>query len=42
MFEVFSREQYKIMDSATINDVGIPSIILMENAAIAVYREILN
>lgn len=42
MFEVFSREQCKIMDSATINDVGIPSIILMENAAIAVYREILN
>lgn len=42
MVEVFSREQCKIMDSATIDDVGIPSIILMENAAIAVYREILN
>ena len=42
MFEVFSSEQCKSMDNATTNSVGIPSIVLMENAAIAVCRELLD
>lgn len=42
MLEVFSAEQCKCMDESTIDNVGIPGIILMENAAIAVYREIID
>lgn len=42
MFEVFSDDQCKSMDNNAIHNIGIPSIILMENAAIEVYREILN
>lgn len=42
MFEVFSSEQCKKMDSSAINNIGIPSTILMENAAIGICNEILN
>ncbi|SFD21291.1 NAD(P)H-hydrate dehydratase [Clostridium uliginosum] len=38
--EVFLSTQCKEIDKITINDIGIPSIILMENAAIAVVGEI--
>lgn len=42
MFEVFSANKCKEMDNDTINDIGIPGIILMENAAIAVCNEIMD
>lgn len=42
MFEVFSANKCKDMDNATIRDVGIPGIVLMENAAISVCSEIID
>ena len=41
MFEVFSANQCKEMDRQTINNIGIPGSILMENAAIGIFRELL-
>ena len=38
MFEIFSASQCREMDKQSINDVGIPGIILMENAAIGIFR----
>ena len=40
MFEVFSARQCKEMDRQSIDDVGIPGIVLMENAAVGIFREI--
>lgn len=40
MFEIFSANQCKEMDKQAINEVGIPGIVLMENAAIAIFREL--
>lgn len=40
MFEIFSASQCKEMDKQSISDVGIPGIILMENAAIRIFEEL--
>jgi hydroxyethylthiazole kinase-like uncharacterized protein yjeF len=40
MFEVFSASQCKEMDKQCIDYVGIPGIVLMENAAIGLFKEI--
>lgn len=40
MFEIFSSKQCKEMDKQSINDVEIPGIILMENAAIGIFKEV--
>ena len=40
MLEIFSANQCKEMDKQTINNIGIPSSILMENAAIGIFREL--
>ncbi len=37
---VVSAGQMRNIDSNAINDLGIPGIVLMENAALAVVREI--
>ena len=42
MFEIFSANQCKEMDRQTINNIGIPGIILMENAAIGIFREVVD
>ena len=42
MFEIFSANQCKEMDRYTIDDIGIPGIILMENAAIGIFKEVVN
>ncbi|AQR97945.1 bifunctional ADP-dependent NAD(P)H-hydrate dehydratase/NAD(P)H-hydrate epimerase [Clostridium saccharoperbutylacetonicum] len=38
MIEIFSAEKCREMDSKSINEIGIPSIVLMENAAIQLLR----
>ena len=38
MFEIFSANQCKEMDRYTINNMKIPGIILMENAAIGIFN----
>lgn len=40
--EVVSAETAKEIDKITINEIGIPSIVLMENAAQAIVKEILG
>lgn len=40
MMRVVTAEQMRTIEQAAINDYGIPSIILMENAALAVVQEI--
>ena len=40
MFEVFSVNQCKKMDKQSIEDIGIPGIVLMENAAIGIFKEV--
>lgn len=40
MIEIFSANQCKAMDKQSIDEVGIPGIVLMENAAISVFREL--
>lgn len=42
MVEVFSAQNCKDMDNAAINNIGIPSIVLMENAAIKIFDKIRN
>jgi len=42
MFEIFSANQCKEMDKCTIRDIGIPGIILMENAAIGIFKEVVD
>ncbi|WP_297417732.1 NAD(P)H-hydrate dehydratase [Clostridium sp.] len=42
MFEIFSAAQCREMDKQSINDVGIPGIVLMENAAIRMFRELVH
>lgn len=42
MINVLSVEQCKQMDKETIDDIGIPGIVLMENAASEVYKKISN
>lgn len=42
MFEVFSANQCKEMDKQTINEIGIPGIVLMENAAIGMFKELVD
>jgi len=40
MLEIFGANQCKEMDRQTIDNIGIPSSILMENAAIGIFREL--
>jgi NAD(P)H-hydrate epimerase len=40
MLEVFSARQCKEMDKHTISDIGIPGIVLMENAAVQIFSEL--
>lgn len=40
MIEVFERDKCKSMDAEAIKQYGIPSIVLMENAARGVYEDI--
>jgi hydroxyethylthiazole kinase-like uncharacterized protein yjeF len=42
MLEVFSSNQCKEMDKQTINNIGIPGTILMENAAIGIFGELVD
>ncbi|AWK50116.1 bifunctional ADP-dependent NAD(P)H-hydrate dehydratase/NAD(P)H-hydrate epimerase [Clostridium beijerinckii] len=42
MFEIFSANQCKEMDKNTIENIGIPGIILMENAAIGIFKEVVD
>jgi NAD(P)H-hydrate epimerase len=42
MLEVFEVDQCKQMDKQSIIDIGIPSIILMENAALGIFNEIVH
>jgi len=42
MFEIFSANQCKEMDKNSIKDIGIPGIILMENAAIGIFKEVVD
>ncbi|OOM79789.1 bifunctional NAD(P)H-hydrate repair enzyme Nnr [Clostridium puniceum] len=42
MLQVFSVEQCKEMDKQSIIDIGIPGVILMENAAIGMFKEVVN
>ncbi|MCF0149487.1 MAG: bifunctional ADP-dependent NAD(P)H-hydrate dehydratase/NAD(P)H-hydrate epimerase, partial [Clostridium sp.] len=40
--EIMSRDGCKALDKYTIDEVGIPSLVLMENAANEVLRKIVN
>ncbi|AQS12057.1 bifunctional NAD(P)H-hydrate repair enzyme Nnr [Clostridium saccharobutylicum] len=40
MFEIFSSDKCKNMDKEAIEELGIPGIILMENAAIGIFDNI--
>ncbi len=40
--EVMSREGCKALDKYTIDEVGIPSLVLMENAASEIFNKIVN
>ena len=42
MIEVFSANQCKEMDRYAIDEIGIPGLILMENAAIGIFKEVVN
>lgn len=42
MFEVFSANQCKEMDKQSIIEIGIPGVVLMENAAIGIFDQIVN
>ncbi len=42
MFEIFSAQKCREMDKQTINNIGIPGIILMENASIAIFKDLLD
>jgi ADP-dependent NAD(P)H-hydrate dehydratase / NAD(P)H-hydrate epimerase len=42
MFEVFSAKQCKEMDRQSIEEIGIPGIVLMENAAIGIFKEVVE
>ncbi|RII36751.1 NAD(P)H-hydrate dehydratase [Clostridium chromiireducens] len=42
MFEIFSANQCREMDKQSIDSVGIPGIILMENAAIGLFRGLMD
>lgn len=40
--EIVSRQNARLMDYKTINEIGIPSIVLMENAAEQIFNKIKN
>lgn len=40
--EIMSREVCKALDKYTIDEIGIPSLVLMENAANEVFKKIVN
>lgn len=40
--EVLSVEKVKLIDKAAIKEIGIPSIVLMENAAQGIFENIIN
>lgn len=40
--EIMSREGCKALDKYTIDEIGIPSLVLMENAANEVFKKIVN
>ena len=40
--KAITAEQMRHYDSYTINTIGIPSLVLMERAALAVRDEVLN
>ena len=40
--KAITAEQMRHYDSFTINTIGVPSLVLMERAALAVRDEILN
>ena len=40
MINILSADQCREMDKKTINNIGIPEIVLMENAASEVYKKI--
>ncbi len=42
MLEVFSANQCKEMDKQSIIEIGIPGVILMENAAIGIFNQVVN
>lgn len=42
MLEIFSVDQCKEMDKQSIMDIGIPGFVLMENAAIGIFKEVVN
>lgn len=42
MLEVFTVDQCKEMDKQSIINVGIPGIVLMENAALAIFNDIVH
>lgn len=42
MFDIFSGKQCKEMDRQAIDEVGIPGLILMENAAIGIAQKIMD
>ncbi|OOM81191.1 NAD(P)H-hydrate dehydratase [Clostridium sp. BL-8] len=42
MYEVFSAKQCKEMDRQSIEEIGIPGIVLMENAAIGIFKEVVE
>ncbi len=42
MLEVLSGDKCKQLDNEAIKEIGIPGIVLMENAAAALYKEINN
>ena len=42
MLEVFTVDQCKEIDKQSIINVGIPGIVLMENAALAIFHKIIH
>jgi len=42
MIKVLTNEEMRDLDSLAINQYGIPGIVLMENASIGVYKELVN
>ena len=42
MLEVFTVDQCKEMDKQSITNIGIPGIVLMENAALTIFHKIVH
>ena len=40
--QVLTRDEFRKMDKATIEEIGIPAIVLMENAAQGIYENIVK